>query len=216
MRRLTPGKRTLGQLAKAAGLARASLLYYESLGAGRSTAGYRLYGEAELERLRTIRQFREAGLPLATIRILLAESGAKSAKETAGPDELLEARLLGMCKEVERLRNQQKLLARLLATREFRAGQPCKDKEPGWHCCVAQVSAKRICGTGMPISKRNTLMSMRPFWLHWAWRPGKWRKSGTGREHASKGLTKPEDRAFMLGHILKCRKCDEDASPDAL
>ncbi len=133
MRRLTPGKRTLGQLAKAAGLARASLLYYESLGlltpAGRSAAGYRLYGEAELERLRTIRQFREAGLPLATIRILLAESEAKSAKETAGPAELLEARLLGMCKEVERLRNQQKLLARLLATREFRAGRPCKDKD---------------------------------------------------------------------------------------
>ena len=47
---------TLGRLARQVGLARSSILHYESIGllvpGGRSAAGYRLYGSAELERLR--------------------------------------------------------------------------------------------------------------------------------------------------------------------
>ncbi|MFO1464873.1 MAG: MerR family transcriptional regulator [Steroidobacteraceae bacterium] len=47
---------TLGRLASQVGLARSSILHYESIGllvpGGRSAAGYRLYGGAELERLR--------------------------------------------------------------------------------------------------------------------------------------------------------------------
>ena len=53
-------KLTLGRLARATGLARASLLHYEALGLlvpqTRSAAGYRYYGDAELERLRSIRR----------------------------------------------------------------------------------------------------------------------------------------------------------------
>jgi DNA-binding transcriptional MerR regulator len=134
MRRVTPGKLTLGQLGKLAGLARSSLLHYEALGLlspmGRSTAGYRLYGEAEVERLRAIRQLRDAGLPLAAIGDLLqppVTAGGKAA--AASPAKLLETRLLGICVEVEGLRRQQKLLARLLATAEFRGGSPCGTKE---------------------------------------------------------------------------------------
>lgn len=118
------GRLTLGQLARAAGLARASLLHYESLGllapAARSAAGYRLYGAAELERLQAIRRFRAAGLSLAAIRDLLA---AAPGQDPTGPAALLEARLLGLCAEVERLRGQQLMLARLLAAPEFRAGR---------------------------------------------------------------------------------------------
>lgn len=59
---------TLGQLARDSGLARASLLHYEALGrllpATRSARGYRLYGKREIERLRDIRRYREAGLTL--------------------------------------------------------------------------------------------------------------------------------------------------------
>lgn len=123
------GRLTLGQLARAAGLARASLLHYESLGllapAARSPAGYRLYGAAELERLQAIRRFRAAGLSLAAIRDLLA--GAPG-QDPAGPAALLEARLLGLCAEVERLRGQQQMLARLLAAPEFRSGRSCHGK----------------------------------------------------------------------------------------
>lgn len=123
---------TLGQLGRAVGLARASLLHYESLGLlmpkARSAAGYRLYGEEEVERLRAIRRFRDAGLPLAAIGDLLAPRNAEAAGAKAGPAALLEARLLNLCQEVERLRAQQRLLARLLAAPEFRAGRPCVDK----------------------------------------------------------------------------------------
>jgi DNA-binding transcriptional MerR regulator len=111
------------------GLARASLLHYERLGllrpAERNAAGYRLYGDAELERLRSIRRFREAGLPLTTICELLKD---QTSNRVWLPAALLEKRLLELCDEVNRLREQQKLLARLLATPALRKEHACADK----------------------------------------------------------------------------------------
>jgi MerR family transcriptional regulator, thiopeptide resistance regulator len=121
-------KLTLGRLARAVGLARASVLNYERLGllrpAGRTAAGYRWYGEDGLERLRSIRRLREAGLTLPMIRELLKPR----ATQLSAPAAVLEARLLELCQEVERLRAQQQLLARLLATPAFRKQHRCKDK----------------------------------------------------------------------------------------
>jgi MerR family transcriptional regulator, thiopeptide resistance regulator len=123
---------TLGRLARAAGLARSSLLHYESLGllrpAGRSPAGYRLYGNAEIERLRSIRRYRDAGLSLAAICDLLVTPAAMSGNKSR-PAALLESRLLDLSNEVEQLRSQQRLLARILATREFRNARRCATKE---------------------------------------------------------------------------------------
>lgn len=125
----TPTTYTLGQLGKLVGLARTSLLHYESAGLlaprARSAAGYRLYGEPELERLRAIRQLRDAGLPLADIRNLLsarAQAASRPPAQGNAPAQLLEKRLLALCQEVERVRRQQRLLARLLARPEFRGG----------------------------------------------------------------------------------------------
>jgi DNA-binding transcriptional MerR regulator len=122
---------TLGRLARATGLARASLLHYEALGLlvpqGRSAAGYRYYGEAELERLRSIRRYRDAGLSLAAIQNLLAPT-KHSTRQRSEPAALLEARLIDLSNEIESLRAQRQLLARLLATREFRNVQRCRDK----------------------------------------------------------------------------------------
>lgn len=133
MKRPSQGRLTLGQLAHTSGLARASLLNYEALGllvpAGRSPAGYRLYGVAEIERLHAIRRYREAGLSLPAIRELLASRTADAGGVKNGPAALLEARLLALCQEVEQLREQQKILARLLAAPEFRSGQFCKGKD---------------------------------------------------------------------------------------
>lgn len=102
---------TVGQLAKAFGLSRATLLYYDSLGllpcARRTAAGYRLYAAADHERLAQICRYREAGLTLAAIGELLA--GARS--RTAA---LLTARLDELSGEISRLREQQKGLVRLL------------------------------------------------------------------------------------------------------
>ena len=120
---------TLGQLARATGLARASLLHYEVLGlllpAGRSQAGYRLYGPREEERLAAIRGFREAGLSLADIAGLLA--GAQTVR---GPAALLEARLLALSEDIQRLHRQQRQLARLLAQPELRSGRLARGTAP--------------------------------------------------------------------------------------
>lgn len=117
---------TLGRLARATGLARSSLLHYEALGLlqplARSDAGYRLYGEAEVARLQAIRRYREAGLSLDAIRQLL------SRPQAAGPARLLEQRLLALSDEVQRLREQQQELARLLAMPEFREQRQARAK----------------------------------------------------------------------------------------
>jgi DNA-binding transcriptional MerR regulator len=127
------GKFTLGQLAKRVGLARSSVLHYESLGllapGGRSTAGYRLYGKPELDRLLTIRRLRDSGLALADIRTLLSPSNESGLRGGAGPMALLEKRLIGLCQEVERIREQQRHLAQLLAVPDFRNARQHWDKE---------------------------------------------------------------------------------------
>lgn len=119
MNKLAPGRLTLGQLGRRTGLARSSLLHYEALGllapAGRSSAGYRLYGAPELERLLTICRLRDAGLALADIRTLLDSTGTNR----SGPAALLEKRLLELSRAIEGIREQQRQLARLLASPAF-------------------------------------------------------------------------------------------------
>jgi len=60
---------TVSQLAKLCGLSRTTLLYYESIGllspACRSDSNYRRYSTEQLERLRTICAYRNAGLRLS-------------------------------------------------------------------------------------------------------------------------------------------------------
>lgn len=115
MKKSAPVSLTLGQICKRAGLARSSVLHYEALGllapAGRSSAGYRFYGAAQLERLLGIRRLRDAGLSLADIRTLLDSAD----KNRPGPAALLEKRLLDLSRTVANVREQQRALARLLA-----------------------------------------------------------------------------------------------------
>lgn len=117
---------TLGRLARATGLARSSLLHYEALGLlqplSRSESGYRLYGDAQVQRLQAIRRYREAGLSLQAIQQLLTRPN------TEGPAALLEQRLLALSDEVQRLREQQQELARLLAMPEFHALRRARGK----------------------------------------------------------------------------------------
>jgi MerR family transcriptional regulator, thiopeptide resistance regulator len=107
---------TLGRLAKRTCMARSSLLHYETLGllqpGARSPTGYRLYGEEEIERLRQIRNYRDAGLSLSVIRELLAENAAHPAGDAA---RLLTRRLLDLHDEIAHLQAQQRHLAQLLA-----------------------------------------------------------------------------------------------------
>ena len=102
---------TIGVLARAHGLARSTLLYYDAIGllrpAARSANGYRRYGPDEERRLALICTYRRAGLSLDAIRRLL--DGA-----SAGLAAVLEDRISELDGDIERLREQQRLIAGLL------------------------------------------------------------------------------------------------------
>lgn len=108
---LAGGMVTVGVLARTHGLARSTLLYYDAIGllrpAGRSANGYRRYGPEEERRLALICTYRRAGLPLDAIR--KAFDGA-----SGGLAAVLEERLVELDRDIERVRDQQRLVARLL------------------------------------------------------------------------------------------------------
>ncbi len=102
---------TVTNLARSCGLSRSSVLYYESMGllkaARRSAGNYRVYGENDLQRLRQICIYRDAGLKLGDIRSILD----RPASHAAGVPE---RRLLQLNGEIEKLRDHQRAIARLL------------------------------------------------------------------------------------------------------
>lgn len=102
---------TVSQLARLCGLSRTTLLYYESIGlllpACRSGSNYRRYSAEQLERLRTICAYRDAGLRLSDIQQILDE---KSNEAT----EVLKRRLLELDGEIDTLRGHQNAILRLL------------------------------------------------------------------------------------------------------
>ena len=81
---------TISQTARACGLSRSTLLYYDRIGllrpSGRTASGYRYYTDAGRARLERVRHFREAGLTLKQIRNVLSSGGKPGTK-------LLEKRL---------------------------------------------------------------------------------------------------------------------------
>lgn len=102
---------TVGQLGKRFKLSRSALLYYDEIGllspSARSSSNYRLYSENDVRRLERIMVYRDAGLALEVIGKLL-HSGSVSVSA------LLERHLQKINKEIARLRQQQRVIARLL------------------------------------------------------------------------------------------------------
>ncbi|MGB0127480.1 MAG: MerR family transcriptional regulator [Rhodocyclaceae bacterium] len=102
---------TIGQVARRFALARSTLLHYDALGLlsprGRTGSNYRLYSEADLARLEKIRQYRAAGLSLESIAQVLANDGG-------GLACALEQRLFAINQEIQRLKDQQSFILRLL------------------------------------------------------------------------------------------------------
>jgi len=116
---------TISQIARACGLSRSTLLYYDRLGllsaSGRTGSGYRYYTEKELERLRRIGHFRAAGLSLKEIRSVLSSGGKPGTK-------LIEKRMRDTAESIVGLKNQQRLLAGML--RVVSGKRPrCVDKQ---------------------------------------------------------------------------------------
>jgi len=110
---------SISQLARACGLSRSTLLYYDRLGllkpSGRTGSGYRYYSDAEQKRLQRIGHFRQAGLTLKQIRAVLSSGGKPGTR-------LLEERLRQTTENIVGLKNQQRLLAGML--RQVASGKP--------------------------------------------------------------------------------------------
>jgi DNA-binding transcriptional MerR regulator len=87
------------------------VLYYESIGLlrrpARSEGNYRVYSEKDQERLRQICIYREAGLTLGDIRSLLDARGGDASA-------VLRRRFVEIGEGIERLREHQRAIARLL------------------------------------------------------------------------------------------------------
>jgi len=118
---------TISALARSSGLSRSSLLYYHRLGllrpTARSAANYRLYSGPDVQRLEQICLYRHMGLPLREIGKLLKDP-ARSA--TVG---ILERRLRTLDHEIETLRQQQRLIAKMLKEKVLYKENPMVNKD---------------------------------------------------------------------------------------
>jgi DNA-binding transcriptional MerR regulator len=126
---------TVTKLAQRCGLSRTALLYYESIGLmpppRRSGGNYRCYGEADLRRLLQICAYRDTGLKLEDIRVLLERPG----NEAFG---VLQRRLLEIDAEIVTLRTHRQAILKLLQHKALgKAKMITKDK---W------VSIMKACG----------------------------------------------------------------------
>ncbi len=105
---------TVTQLARHCSLSRGTLLYYESIGLlkppSRTAGNYRAYRKKDLERLEQICVYRNAGVKLADIRGLLDGTDG-------GAAEVLKRRLKEIGVEIERLREHQRAIFRLLRSK---------------------------------------------------------------------------------------------------
>lgn len=117
---------TISQLAKRFGLSRSALLHYDAIGllpaSTRSASGYRLYTEQAVQRMTQIQAYRDAGLPLADIRTLLASG-------TDEPAAVLERHLQALNREISRMRQQQQVIVRLLGSASALRGSRAMSKE---------------------------------------------------------------------------------------
>jgi DNA-binding transcriptional MerR regulator len=107
---------TVSKLARLCGLSRTTVLYYESLGllkpARRGSGNYRVYGEKELGQLRQICAYRDAGLKLDDIRIVLG-------RPESDVSAVLRRRLLELDDEIRAKRSHRNAIALLLGSTEF-------------------------------------------------------------------------------------------------
>lgn len=102
---------TIGQVAKKYALSRSALIYYDSIGvlkpSGRSESNYRLYSDEDLKKMDRIQLFRSTGLSLEAIELLI-----KSESSELGAT--LESRLFAINDEIEKLRDQQRVILKIL------------------------------------------------------------------------------------------------------
>ena len=117
---------TISKLARACGLSRSTLLYYDRIGlfrpSGRSAAGYRRYSEEDRRRLERICSLRSAGLALTDIQTILNSKGKRYEK-------VLERRFQELGNQLLDLKTKQRLLASMLKTMASGGCSPVVDRK---------------------------------------------------------------------------------------
>lgn len=131
----------IGEMAAAAGVGRDTIRYYERSGLlavpDRTAAGYRLYTEADLERLNFIRSAQELGFTLDQVRQLLAVRASDTATATAVLEITL-AKISEAETRIEQLSNIRDILREL-------AGQ-CPGELPTSECPILAFLATKRAG----------------------------------------------------------------------
>ena len=104
---------TISHAAKKFKMSRSALIHYDRIGllspSGRSDGGYRLYSDDDIARLESICRYRDAGLPLESIRKIL--DSAKGSVSSA-----LEKRFAELNDEIAVLREQQRVISEILTS----------------------------------------------------------------------------------------------------
>ena len=135
---------TITRFARRFGLSRSTLLYYDSIGllspSARGPSNYRLYSEADIERMELICVYRKAGLALADIKKILDG-------EVSSLGRLLDDRLRSLNEEIHGLREQQRLILSLVKNTKASRTTRALDKK-GW------VAILRATGMGEEEMKR--------------------------------------------------------------
>lgn len=113
---MTPGM-TIGQASEASGTHIETIRYYERIDIlpkpERSAGNRRLYGPADVNRLRFVRHARELGFPLDNVRTLLDLSDAPD-RPCAKVDRIARARLAEVHERIARLRQLEAELERII------------------------------------------------------------------------------------------------------
>jgi len=128
---------TIGQLARAAGVAVSTVRFYERAGllkpVARSGANYRVYGAASLERLQFIRSAQAVGLSLDDIEHMAA--AGESNQPCATILALAKARLAQVREKIRQLKALEKTLTK--------AVRVCCDDTDG--LCGKIAHLRKIC-----------------------------------------------------------------------
>jgi DNA-binding transcriptional MerR regulator len=130
---------TVTKLAQRCGVSRTTLLYYESIRLipppQRNGSNYRYYDEADVQRLLSIRSYRDAGLTINDIRAILSTNSTNTGGKASG---VLKRRLLEIDAEIATLRSHQRAILKLLQSKALgKAKMISKEK---W------VSIMKACG----------------------------------------------------------------------
>ncbi len=118
-------KRTIGELAKTAGVPASTIRYYERerllRPSGRSASNYRLYSDEDLDRLLFIRAAQATGFTLEDVAKLLRPAPCGKVQG------LIEERLTQVAERMKELRHVERVLRRSLTEcREHEASGRCR------------------------------------------------------------------------------------------